>query len=393
MLASLNHPGIAAIYGIEKTDDTQALVLELVEGPTLTDRIATGPIPLDEALPIATQIAEALEAAHEAGVIHRDLKPANIKVREDGTVKVLDFGLAKAFQPAASDPSESPTMTAVATQQGVILGTAAYMSPEQAKGKPADRRADIWAFGCVIYEMLAGTRPFGGGNVSEVLAEVIKSDPNWEAFPDATPATLRQVVRRCLQKDPRQRLHDVADLRLAMDGAFETTVGTGEEPVAVAQLQRARALPWLVAPLAAIVAGAAVSFWAPWRSAEPLEDRPLVRLDLDLPGFAGGGLGFALSPDGRRIVHRMSGADGVSMLATRLLTEPDLHILPGTEGGPRGVLLRGQRVDRIHPGIDDWTEQVAEDFRPGRFPVRRGGRPRFWWSELGRRWLHRRLPI
>ena len=207
-------------------------MLELVEGPTLADCIASGSlspgggegrgeggIPVEDALPIAKQIAAALEAAHEAGVIQRDLKPANIKVREDGTVKVLDFGLAKAFQgEPGSDPSESPTMTAAATRAGVILGTAAYMSPEQAKGKPADRRADIWAFGCVLYEMLTGTRPFGGGNVSEVLAEVIKSEPDWEALSEATPATLRQVVRRCLQKDPRQRLHDVADLRLAMEG-------------------------------------------------------------------------------------------------------------------------------------------------------------------------------
>ena len=173
MLASLNHAGIAAIYGLEKSDDTQALVLELVEGPTLADRIAKGPIPLDEALPIAKQIAEALEAAHEAGVIHRDLKPANIKVREDGTVKVLDFGLAKALDTTPEgDPDESPTLTAAATQMGVILGTAAYMSPEQAKGKAADKRADVWAFGCVFYEMLAGRRAFEGGDISEVLAAV-----------------------------------------------------------------------------------------------------------------------------------------------------------------------------------------------------------------------------
>ena len=171
VLASLNHPNIAQIYGTEedKTDGTRALVLELVEGPTLADRIAKGPIPVDEALPIAKQIAEALEAAHEAGVIHRDLKPANIKVREDGTVKVLDFGLAKALDTTpAGDPSQSPTLTAAATQMGVIMGTAAYMSPEQARGKPVDKRADIWAFGVVLYGMLAGTRPFEGRDVSEV---------------------------------------------------------------------------------------------------------------------------------------------------------------------------------------------------------------------------------
>ena len=187
ILASLNHPNIAAIYGIEEGDDTRALVLELVEGPTLADRIAQGPIPVDEALPIAKQIAEALEAAHEAGVIHRDLKPANIKVREDGTVKVLDFGLAKAFQPDASDPnmSMSPTisLTAAATQMGMVIGTAAYMAPEQAKGKQVDKRADVWAFGVVLYEMLTGKKPFAGDDVSTTLARVIEREPDWDALP------------------------------------------------------------------------------------------------------------------------------------------------------------------------------------------------------------------
>ena len=185
ILASLNHPNIAAIYGIEEAEGTRALVLELVEGPTLADRIAKGPIPLDEALPIAKQIAEALEAAHEAGVIHRDLKPANIKVREDGTVKVLDFGLPKALEPGRTDdPSQSPTLTAAATQMGVIMGTAAYMSPEQARAKPVDRRTDLWAFGAVIYEMLTGIRAFQGEDVGDIVATVVKSEPDWsrEAF-------------------------------------------------------------------------------------------------------------------------------------------------------------------------------------------------------------------
>ena len=177
VLASLNHPNIAQIHGIEEQDDTRALVLELVEGPTLADRISKGPIPIDEALPIAKQIAEALEAAHEAGVIHRDLKPANIKVRDDGTVKVLDFGLAKALDPnPEGDPSQSPTLTAAATQMGVIMGTAAYMSPEQARGKPVDKRTDIWAFGCVLFEILTRQRAFEGEDVSVTLAEVIKSE-------------------------------------------------------------------------------------------------------------------------------------------------------------------------------------------------------------------------
>ena len=231
ILASLNHPNIAAIYGIEQSDDTRALVLELVEGPTLADRTSKGPIPLDEALPIAKQIAEALEAAHEAGVIHRDLKPANIKVRDDGTVKVLDFGLAKALDPSPEgDPSQSPTLTAAATQVGVILGTAAYMSPEQARGKVVDKRTDIWAFGCVLYEMLTGARPFQGEDVSLTLAAVMKSDVDVKTLPPDVPATLRTVLRRCLEKDARERLRDIGDVRLAMKGAFETGVAAVSEP-------------------------------------------------------------------------------------------------------------------------------------------------------------------
>ncbi len=210
VLASLNHPNIAAIHGLEEADDVRALVLELVEGPTLADRIKQGPIPLDEALPIAKQIAEALEAAHEAGVIHRDLKPANIKVREDGTVKVLDFGLAKAFQPDASDPglSQSPTisLTAAATQMGMVIGTAAYMAPEQARGKLVDKRADIFAFGVVLYEMLTGARPFAGDDVSETLARVIDREPDWGALPKAVPPVRRNFLHRCLPKNPNKRI-------------------------------------------------------------------------------------------------------------------------------------------------------------------------------------------
>ena len=206
VLASLNHPNIGAIYGLEKSGDTRALVLELIEGPTLAERIKQGPIPVDEALPIAKQIAEAMEAAHEQGIIHRDLKPANIKVKDDGTVKVLDFGLAKAFQPDASDVSASmsPTisLTAAATQMGMVIGTAAYMSPEQARGKPVDKRTDIWAFGVVLYEMLAGARPFQGEDVSLTLASVMKSDVDVKTLPKDVPATVRTVLDRCLENRP-----------------------------------------------------------------------------------------------------------------------------------------------------------------------------------------------
>jgi eukaryotic-like serine/threonine-protein kinase len=201
VLASLNHPNIAHIHGVEESGGTRALVMELVEGPTLADRLAQGPIPLDEALPIAKQIAEALEAAHEQGIIHRDLKPANIKVRADATVKVLDFGLAKAMDPAAASSAaamNSPTLSAHATQAGIILGTAAYMSPEQAKGRAADKRSDIWAFGAVLYEMLSGERAFKGEDISDTLAAVLRQDVDWTALPTSTPAVVRRLIARCL---------------------------------------------------------------------------------------------------------------------------------------------------------------------------------------------------
>ena len=262
VLASLNHPNIGAIYGLEQSGGTRALVLELVEGPTLADRISKGPIPLDEALPIAKQIAEALEAAHEAGVIHRDLKPANIKVKDDGTIKVLDFGLAKALDTTPQgDPSLSPTLTAAATQMGVILGTAAYMSPEQARGKTVDRRADIWSFGVVLYEMLTGVRPFRGEDVSLTLASVMKSDVDVKTLPPALPETLRTVLRRCLEKDPLQRIRDMGDLRLAMEGAFETTVTAPSEPAAFLSCRsgsdrsRLRSLGWLSPPSRVLLSG------------------------------------------------------------------------------------------------------------------------------------------
>ena len=225
VLASLNHPNIAAIHGLEESDGIRALVLELVEGPTLADRIAQGPIAVDEALPIAKQITEALEAAHEAAVIHRDLKPANIKVKDDGTVKVLDFGLAKAFEPEAGSvgASMSPTisLTAAATQMGMVIGTAAYMAPEQAKGLTVDKRADIWAYGAVLFEMLTGKKLFEAGDVSEMLASVLVKDPDISSMGTHIPDHIRSVVRRCLVKDPLDRLRDIGDVRLALGGALE----------------------------------------------------------------------------------------------------------------------------------------------------------------------------
>ena len=225
VLASLNHPNIGGIHGLEESEGIKALVLEYIEGPTLAERIKQGPIPVDEALPIATQIAEALEAAHEQGIIHRDLKPANVKVKDDGTVKVLDFGLAKAFQPDASDAnmSQSPTisLTAAATQMGMVIGTAAYMAPEQARGKQVDRRADIFAFGVVLYEMLTGQRPFQGEDVSLTLAAVMTFDPDLDLLPETLSATLKTYLARCLAKDPKERVRDIGDVRLAMAGGFD----------------------------------------------------------------------------------------------------------------------------------------------------------------------------
>ena len=243
-LASLNHPNIAHLHGLEESNGVRALVMELVEGEDLTQRVAGGAIPVDEALLIAKQMADALEAAHEQGIIHRDLKPANIKVRPDGTVKVLDFGLAKAMEPtgvASPSISQSPTITTPAmTEAGMILGTAAYMSPEQARGKPVDKRADIWAFGCVLYEMLTGQRAFDGQGVSETLARVIEREPDWARLPATLSPALRTYIRRCLQKDPRQRVQAIGDVRLALEGAFETALPQTAAPAVVARVAARR---------------------------------------------------------------------------------------------------------------------------------------------------------
>ena len=245
-LALLNHPSIASIYGLEDSSKIHALVMELVEGPTLADRIRQGPIPIDEALRSAKQITEALEYAHDHGIIHRDLKPANVKVTSGDAVKVLDFGLAKvlAGDAASIDILTSPTISDMATQPGVLLGTAAYMSPEQAKAKPVDRRADIWAFGCVLYEMLTGKMAFRGETVTDTLAAVIRAEPDWSQLPAATPIRIRLLLRRCLQKDPKQRLQAAGDARIAIDEALS---GTPDPDAAATQMSVPlwhRALPW-----------------------------------------------------------------------------------------------------------------------------------------------------
>ena len=336
VLASLNHPNIAAIHGIEESDDTRALVLELVEGPTLADRIAQGPIPVDEALPIAKQIAEALEAAHEAGVIHRDLKPANIKVKDDGTVKVLDFGLAKALDTTPQgDPSQSPTLTAAATQMGVIMGTAAYMSPEQARGKPVDKRADIWAFGVVLYEMLTGARPFQGEDVSLTLASVMKSDVNVAVLPVDLPETLRAVIRQCLQKDPKRRIRDVGDVQLAMEGAFEGIgdVSTLLNPASQLSVWQRPAAIILLMGLVALAAS--LTAWS--LTSGPEQARGLLRavvtpeegVVLSQDAFQPG---LAISPDGATLVYRGRPDDGGIRLYRRRFDTFAAEAIRGTGG-------------------------------------------------------------
>ena len=324
VLASLNHPNIAAIHGLEDSEGTRALVLELVEGPTLADRIAQGAIPLDEALPIAKQIAEALEAAHEAGVIHRDLKPANIKVRDDGTVKVLDFGLAKAFQPDASDVSASmsPTisLTAAATQMGMVIGTAAYMAPEQAKGKTVDKRADVWAFGAVLYEMLTGQKPFTGKDVSDTLAAVLRIDADFDALPAGTPPGLRQVLKACLQKEPKDRVRDIGDVSLAMAGTFDTPSPAMSSSMTAPQpqvWQRPVSGVGIVAVAVLITALATSTMMRP----EPIPAPDLMRFaivpDPPLPASPFW-YDIAISPDGTQVVYRASSETGPQLYLRRL---------------------------------------------------------------------------
>src|SRR6516164_5973391 len=304
VLAALNHPNIATIHGFEESDGVRALVLEFVNGPTLADRIAHGRLPIDEALPIARQIAKALEAAHEQGIVHRDLKPANVKLRDDGAVKVLDFGLAKALEPAAMpNPSvtTSPTITSPAlTQFGMILGTAAYMAPEQAKGRAADKRSDVWSFGCVLYEMLTGKRPFDADDVSDTLAAVLRGEPDWQPLPAETPTAIRRLLRRCLEKDRKRRFADAADARLETDDALTSPAIDAQTVATVATsvpLWR-KAVP---AAVAAIIVGLAGAYGA-W-ILKPDLPRAVTRLAITLPDGETPGLTLALSPDGTRVAY------------------------------------------------------------------------------------------
>jgi serine/threonine-protein kinase len=318
VLASLNHPNIAAIYDVEQN----AIVMELVEGTDLK-----GPVSVDTAIAYARQMAAGLEAAHERGIIHRDLKPANIKVTPDGVVKLLDFGLATAAEPEgaaypAVSPTASPTRSLAMTQAGMIMGTAAYMAPEQARGDKVDKRADIWAFGVVLYEMLTGGTLFAGATTSDTLAAVLKTEPDMSKI----PVRMRPVVERCLRKDPRVRWRDIGDVRMALEE------GLTNAPAPAAPPPRRGVPVWALAGAAVMVG--AVALWAPWRTREPV-DQPLTRLTVDLGPDAvkGPNLTAAISPDGRRLVFPVGSADGKRQLATRLLEQAQATVLPGTENG------------------------------------------------------------
>jgi serine/threonine protein kinase/WD40 repeat protein len=344
VLASLDHPNIGQIYGIEEAGVTKALVLQLIEGPTLAEKIAQGPIPVEETLKIALQIAEGLEAAHEKGVIHRDLKPANIKVTPEGQVKILDFGLAKALEGEVPDSSlsQSPTLTNAATQAGVILGTAAYMSPEQAKGKAVDKRADIFAFGAVLYECLTGKRAFQGEDVSDTLASILAREPAWESLPEATPRNIRRLLLRCMQKDPHNRLHHVADVRIEIKTVLADP-SEGFPPAGVSP--QPRQTPWaLVAGLAILmfVLGAGTVFWlveSVETNSQPtgqftIDLEPDHSIPLRIVNTATGRQGdsFAVSPDGNYVVYiATKRGTGLTQLYLRSIDKFEAKPLPGTE--------------------------------------------------------------
>jgi len=326
VLASLNHPRIAAIYGLEESTGTRALVMELVEGPTLADRISAGPLPQEEAFQLAAQIAEALEYAHDRGIIHRDLKPANIKITPDGAVKLLDFGLAKALEGDASSvpPQNSPTFTLEATRAGVILGTAAYMSPEQAKGKPVDRRADIWAFGVVLYEMLTGKQLYTGETGAEILASVMKDQLSLDRLPAGTPPAVRNLIARCLERDVRRRLSHIGEARIILEDPLSTSPAPAQGP------PPSRPVKWMALSGFLLVALAVLAF-VHFRATP--EETHLLKFTLGLPGNAllDSFSPPAMSPDGRRVAF-VATASGRASLWLRDLDSPAARPLPGTDG-------------------------------------------------------------
>jgi len=339
VLAALNHPCVAAIYGIEEQGPVRGLVLELIDGETLAERIAGGPVPVDEALHLGSQIAEAMEAAHATGTIHRDLKPGNVKITTKGSVKVLDFGLAKALAgnaPASGSVTQSPTITASPTQAGMILGTASYMSPEQARGRPADRRSDVWSFGVILFEMLTGRRLFSGETVTDVLAAVVRAEPGWDALPAATPPAVHRLLRRCLAKDPERRLRDFGDVLLELREGRDAPQGEGADPggtAATAHRSASRRLAGVAAALL-FAAAAAVGGWMLARS--PGEEPVIVssilppaeagfHVDPDRPGPP------VLSPDGLMLAFTARNEQGDRVLYVRPLDSREAYALTGTE--------------------------------------------------------------
>ena len=323
VLATLNHPHIGAIYRLEEADDVRALVLELVEGETLADRIARGPIPLYDALPIARQIAEALDAAHSKGIVHRDLKPANVKITPDGIAKVLDFGIAKvAFEAPETDPTLKATIAVSGTRTGAILGTPSYMSPEQARGQAVDKRTDIWAYGCLLFEMLAGQRAFGEDD-ADAFAAVVKTEPHWEALPCDTPAAIRRLLRRCLTKDPKGRVGDASIARLEIDDALTGTEPL--EPVAPSRFSSERALLVSALAFAALIVAGAL-FW----SLRPAPASREIRLEIIAPPTIDP-VSLAIAPDGLKLVFTAQ-VDGRPQLLIRQLDSTMMQPIGGTDG-------------------------------------------------------------
>ena len=332
VLASLNHPNIAGIYGIHQAAGLNFLAMELVAGEDLAQRLARGPLPLDEALRVAREVAAGLEAAHESGVIHRDLKPANVTLAHDGKVKVLDFGLAKAADAAAAasgDPSRSPTMTSAGTMAGMILGTASYMSPEQAAGRPTDRRCDIWSFGVMLYELLTGRRMFQGETISHTLADVLRAEIDLSKLPAGVPRSVRELLRRCLERDPKRRLRDIGEARIALENAIERPEAAQDVTPSAAAKGSSR-WPWLVAALAVAAAVAAIAYSALGRSPAPA---PTQRFTLVMPNSGnmrqGDGVAIAISPDGTSVVTR-GGAGTDDILYLRALDDFEARPIAGT---------------------------------------------------------------
>ena len=365
VLAALDHSNIASIYGLEDSGNTHALVMQLAEGPTLADRIAQGPIPLEDALRIAKQICEALEYAHEKGIVHRDLKPANIKVAADGAVKILDFGLAKAMdiEMTPEEISNSPTLSRMATQAGVLLGTAAYMSPEQAKGKSVDRRADIWAFGCVLYEMLTGKMAFPGETVTDTLAAVIRADPDWSQLPRSTPARVQVLLQRCLQKDPKQRMQAIGDARISIDEILSGAPDAAQVGAATAPVWR-RVMPWSVAALLFI---ALVSLAVVYFREAPTAPAGLVRFTIPLPQTKTSALAipFSLSPDGRQLAFEAERPDGHYGLWMRSLDSLEAHPLPGAEFSSNAISIFFWSPDSRYVAFSDGGELKKVDVSGG----------------------------